>query len=98
MANRIRPLRPAHVVAGALLLTAAAIGARSCAAHRRPVADAVVIVTLDTTRADRLSVYGFNGAPLPSLDRLAREGVVFDQATSVAPLTLPAHCSVFTGL
>ena len=35
---------------------------------------------------------------LPHLDRLAREGVVFDQATSVAPLTLPAHASLFTGL
>ena len=35
---------------------------------------------------------------LPSLERLAREGVVFDQATSVAPLTLPAHTSLFTGL
>ena len=58
----------------------------------------VVIVTLDTTRADRLSPYGFMDVTLPHLDRLAREGVVFDQATSVAPLTLPAHCSIFTGL
>ncbi len=58
----------------------------------------VVIITLDTTRADRLSVYGFMDAPMPHLERLAREGVVFDQATSVAPLTLPAHASLFTGL
>ena len=58
----------------------------------------VVIVTLDTTRADRLSPYGFMGVPMPALDRLAREGVVFDRATSVAPLTLPAHTSLFTGL
>ena len=58
----------------------------------------MVIITLDTTRADRLPVYGFMDAAMPHLDRLAREGVVFDQATSVAPLTLPAHCSLFTGL
>ena len=58
----------------------------------------VVIITLDTTRADRLPVYGFMGTSMPALDRLAREGVVFDQATSVAPLTLPAHTSLFTGL
>ena len=58
----------------------------------------VVIITLDTTRADRLSVYGFKGAPMPGLEQLAREGAVFDRATAVAPLTLPAHCSVFTGL
>ncbi len=58
----------------------------------------VVVITLDTTRADRLSPYGFMDAEMPALDRLAREGVVFDQATSVAPLTLPAHTSLFTGL
>jgi arylsulfatase A-like enzyme len=58
----------------------------------------VLVVTLDTTRADRLSPYGFMNVSLPSLERLAREGVVFDQATSVAPLTLPAHTSLFTGL
>lgn len=58
----------------------------------------VVIITLDTTRADRLSAYGYMGASMPHLDRLAAEGIVFDQATSVAPLTLPAHTSLFTGL
>jgi arylsulfatase A-like enzyme len=58
----------------------------------------VVIVTLDTTRADRLSPYGFMDAEMPHLERLAREGVVFSRATSVAPLTLPSHCSIFTGL
>lgn len=64
--------------------------------HDRP--RSVIVITLDTTRADRLSVYGFNNAPMPGLERLAREGVVFDRATSVAPLTLPAHCTLFTGL
>ena len=58
----------------------------------------VLVITLDTTRADRLSPYGFMNVALPHLERLAREGVVFDQATTVAPLTLPAHTSLFTGL
>jgi arylsulfatase A-like enzyme len=58
----------------------------------------VVIITLDTTRADRLSPYGFMNVSLPALEQFAREGVVFDAATSVAPLTLPAHTSLFTGL
>src|SRR5574339_241765 len=58
----------------------------------------VLLITLDTTRADRLTPYGFMDARMPALERLAREGVVFDQATTVAPLTLPAHCSLFTGL
>ncbi len=58
----------------------------------------LLIVTLDTTRADRLGAYGFAGIQTPTLDRLARDGVLYRQATSVAPLTLPAHCSLFTGL
>jgi arylsulfatase A-like enzyme len=58
----------------------------------------VVVITLDTTRADRLPAYGLMDVAMPHLDRLAREGVVFEQASSVGPLTLPAHCSLFTGL
>src|SRR5262245_35086120 len=58
----------------------------------------VVIITLDTTRADRLTPYGLMDTSMPALERLAAEGVVFDQATTVAPLTLPAHTSLFTGL
>ena len=57
----------------------------------------LLIVTLDTTRADRIHAYGFDGVATPNLDRLAREGVLFEQAVSPAPLTLPAHSSIFTG-
>jgi arylsulfatase A-like enzyme len=60
--------------------------------------DAVVVITLDTTRADRLSPYGLMDAQMPTLDRFAREGVLFRQALTVAPLTLPAHASLMTGL
>jgi arylsulfatase A-like enzyme len=65
---------------------------------RAPAPANIVVITLDTTRADRLSPYGYMNVSLPHLERLAREGVIFDQATSVAPLTLPAHTSLFTGL
>jgi arylsulfatase A-like enzyme/Flp pilus assembly protein TadD len=58
----------------------------------------VVVVTLDTTRADRLGCYGFPGVATPNLDALAREGVVFDNATATVPLTFPSHSSMFTGL
>jgi choline-sulfatase len=57
----------------------------------------VVIVTLDTTRADRLPPYGYQSASMPAIERLAGEGLVFLQAFTVAPLTLPAHCSLMTG-
>jgi arylsulfatase A-like enzyme/Flp pilus assembly protein TadD len=58
----------------------------------------VVVVTLDTTRADRLGCYGFRGVATPNLDAIAREGVVFENATAVVPLTFPSHSSMFTGL
>ena len=56
----------------------------------------VVIVTLDTTRADRIGAYGSRDVETPAFDRLADEGVLFEQAVSAAPLTLPAHSSIFT--
>jgi arylsulfatase A-like enzyme/Tfp pilus assembly protein PilF len=58
----------------------------------------VVIITLDTTRADRIGAYGDRAAVTPNLDRLAQEGVLFEQAITSAPLTLPAHSTIFTGL
>jgi choline-sulfatase len=57
----------------------------------------LLVITLDTTRADRLGAYGLADAGTPALDRLAREGALFRHATSSAPLTLPSHSSIFTG-
>ncbi len=58
----------------------------------------ILLVTLDTMRADHLGSYGYASARTRHLDRLASEGVRFDQAISPAPLTLPAHATLFTGL
>jgi arylsulfatase A-like enzyme/tetratricopeptide (TPR) repeat protein len=58
----------------------------------------VVLITLDTTRADRLGCYGYAQARTPNLDALARDGVLFAQAASTAPLTQPAHSSMMTGM
>lgn len=55
----------------------------------------VLIVSIDTLRADRLGVLGGRRNLTPNLDRLAREGVVFEKASSTAPWTLPAHVSLF---
>lgn len=57
----------------------------------------LLLITLDTTRADHLGAYGDARAATPSLDRLAREGVRFDRAYTSAPLTLPAHVTLMTG-
>ena len=58
----------------------------------------VILVTLDTTRADHLGCYGYARAQTPTLDALARAGVLFTQASSVAPLTQPSHSSIMTGM
>jgi arylsulfatase A-like enzyme len=56
------------------------------------------LVVLDTTRVDHLGAYGYHRATSPNLDALATEGVLFENAFSVAPWTLPSHASMFTGL
>ena len=58
----------------------------------------VVLITLDTTRADRLGCYGYARALTPALDELAAKGVLFEQAFCSAPLTLPSHATMLTGL
>ena len=57
----------------------------------------VLLVTLDTTRADRLGCYGYRGGKTPNLDALAAAGVLFQNAYAQVPLTLPSHCSIMTG-
>jgi len=57
----------------------------------------VVLITLDTLRADHLGAYGATMVKTPHLDRLASQGIVFDQVMTTAPLTLPAHSSIMTG-
>ena len=57
----------------------------------------ILIVSIDTLRADRVGSYGYAAAQTPILDGLAARGLRFAQATTVAPLTLPAHASLFTG-
>ncbi len=56
----------------------------------------LLVITLDTTRADRLGAYGWPQSATPELDRIAHEGVLFEHAATPAPLTLPAHSSLFT--
>ncbi|MFH1463862.1 MAG: sulfatase-like hydrolase/transferase [Pseudomonadota bacterium] len=63
-----------------------------------PARPSVVLVTLDTTRADRLGCYGYAAAETPNLDALAARGARFSRAYAAIPLTIPSHGSLFTGL
>ncbi len=73
---------------GAVLLAACAPGPRWN----------VLLVTFDTTRADALACYGNRRVATPVLDALAAEGVLFEQAHSSIPLTLPSHTTILTGV
>jgi arylsulfatase A-like enzyme/Flp pilus assembly protein TadD len=94
-------LRPVAAVfflaaaAGVILLISHKPGAQKV---RRDGNLNVLLITLDTTRADRLGCYGYAGARTPNLDRLAAEGVRFENAYCPVPLTLPSHASIMTGL
>jgi arylsulfatase A-like enzyme len=98
------PNRPPHVALLALAVAlfpscdgnapqSAATGAAAVASWRPNV----LVVTLDTTRADVLGCYGATHGLTPTLDALAARGVRFADARSPAPVTMPSHASLFTG-
>ena len=57
----------------------------------------VLLITLDTTRADHLPVYGYKNVDTPGLDRLGQSSLIFEDAIAHVPLTLPSHASILTG-
>ncbi|WP_406700457.1 sulfatase [Singulisphaera sp. Ch08] len=63
----------------------------------KPGAPNVLLIVLDNVRASSLSLYGHNRPTSPNLERLARKGAVFSEASSTAPWTLPTHASMLTG-
>jgi arylsulfatase A-like enzyme len=79
---------------GVCLLVAAGCD-RTTSPDNRPN---VVLITLDTTRADRLSCYGYGESTSPNLDRLAERGVLFSRAIAQAAVTPVSHASILTGL
>ncbi len=81
--------------AGATALGLAALVALSCGPD--DLADAPHIV-IDTLRADRTSVHGYERPTTPAMERLARDSVVFDDCWAPAPWTGPSHASLFTGM
>ncbi len=66
-------------------------------APRQPLDLNILLIIIDTLRADHLGCYGYQEIKTPNIDRLAREGVLFTNATCQVPLTLPSHCCILTG-
>ncbi len=77
-----------------LLAAACAASLMSCGGGERLN---VVLITLDTTRADRLGCYGYQQIETPNIDRLAAEGTLYERCYTPVPITLPSHLSILTG-
>ncbi len=80
---------------GLLVARSSSAGADDDAAAR---ARRVILISIDTLRADHLGCYGYPRPTSPELDALAAEGIVFEEAMAQAPFTLPSHMSMLTGL
>ncbi|HEX9985872.1 MAG TPA: sulfatase-like hydrolase/transferase [Thermoanaerobaculia bacterium] len=74
----------------------AALVLLSC--HREAVRPPVILISIDTLRSDHLPAYGYRGIATPNIDRIARDGIVYEHAFAHVPLTLPSHASLFTGM
>ena len=78
----------------AAIATASAIPVL-CAEHDGP--PNVLVITIDTLRADHLGCYGYKDAHTPNIDALAGDGARFERAYTPVPITLPSHTVIFTG-
>jgi choline-sulfatase len=84
------------VLAASVLLVAGCSKVPATTSPRLP--PSVLLITVDTLRADRLGAYGDRAARTPHIDSLARTGVLFESAFSSSPITLPSHTTILTGL
>ena len=93
-----RPLRFTFILGFAALGTVlAAVGGWRFARASAPVSGPIIVISIDTLRADHLPAYGYRKVKTPAIDALAADGVVFERAYSHAPQTLPAHAALLSG-
>jgi arylsulfatase A-like enzyme/cytochrome c-type biogenesis protein CcmH/NrfG len=95
-----RPNRSTRGLAHRLVACVALVGLAAACSPRQEASGRgdILLLTLDTTRRDRIGAYGDPRARTPNLDRIARRGVLFEEAASACPLTLPSHATILTGL
>ena len=93
-----RSPEPTRKIGRLLVLAVLALVAACTPASQPQGRPNVLLVTIDTQRADHLGCYGYKAAVTPTLDGLAARGVRFEFAVGHAPLTAPSHASILTGL
>jgi choline-sulfatase len=93
-----RPIRFTFILALAAAATVfAAVGGWRYARASAPLSGPIVVISIDTLRADHLPAYGYRKVKTPAIDALAADGVVFERAYAHTPQTLPAHMAILTG-
>ena len=93
-----RPFRYTFILGLVALATVlAALGGWRYARASAPVNGPIILISIDSLRADHLPPYGYNRIETPAFDALAADGVLFERAFSHSPLTLPAHVAMLTG-
>ena len=90
-----RALAPACIL---LCVLASCRGERLAPAPVRAGGGPIILISIDTLRADHLPAYGYKAVATPAIERLRHDGILFEDAWSQCPLTLPSHVSIFTGL
>jgi len=93
----IRRLRPCCAIALVVSAAALIVGCAKPSSEPRPSPN-VLLITIDTLRADALGAYGNRSVSTPWIDRLAAGGVRFTQARASAVVTLPSHATILSGL
>ena len=91
---------PVATLFAGLALGASATAAptkKKTASAKSPTRPSVILITIDTLRADHVACYGSRAVKTPTLDGLANDGVVFERAISQVPLTWPSHAVILTG-
>src|SRR5205814_6818356 len=95
--TRIVPAAPLRALAALLAVASLFAGCRNREnAGRFPNAP-VILISIDTLRADHLTAYGGRVVDTPAIDRLASDGILFENAYSHVPLTFPSHVSILNG-
>jgi tetratricopeptide (TPR) repeat protein len=86
--------------AALVLLGAVGLALAGCSRHEGETyrGAPVILISIDTLRADHLPMFGYRSVDTPALDALRRDGILFTNAYSQVPLTLPSHAAMFTGL
>jgi arylsulfatase A-like enzyme len=97
--KRLRRWRFALILAvvSAAVVVAAAAGWRFARTSSAPAAGPIILISIDTLRADHLPLYGYRNVRTLAIDALAAEGVVFEHAYAHSPQTLPSHVSILSG-